>query len=72
MPCAFALQAVSVPARKWTSRVYLVESISSCYEQLISAPIREVSLSSAAQAAGLSQLHFQRLFRTIYGISPTM
>ena len=70
MPCAFALQACRVPARRWATRADLTVALEAGREHLETGPLQQVTPASAAHFAGISPFHFQRLFRSVYGVTP--
>jgi AraC family transcriptional regulator len=70
IPCAAAMAALGVPARRWTTRADLLKQLEKAVKHLDTAPLDEVSLTTAAEAAGLSEHHFLRLFKETRGTTP--
>ena len=70
MPCSFALQTSRVPACRWATRADLIVALEAGRSHLETSPLNEVSPASAARHAGLSVFHFQRVFRSVYGLTP--
>ena len=69
-PCAGALGAIGVSAKRWQTRVDLNELLVTA-KSLIESESTSSSLQEIAIKAGLSEFHFQRLFVERFGISPT-
>lgn len=70
-PCPAALGAFGVPARRWSTRADLYRQLEKGRLFLESRGC-SATLSEAADAAGLSEFHFARLFRETYQESPAV
>lgn len=69
-PCPAALGAIGVSAKRWNTRVDVFDQLCRAKELLESTTDRMVSLKEAAEAAGMSEFHFQRHFTETFGVSP--
>lgn len=65
-----ALAAMTVPARRWSTRADLILHLSKAETYLLEGPLDGSSISKAATEAGLSRHHFLRLFHEVYGVTP--
>lgn len=71
-PCPFAMAAIGVPARRWSTRTDLLKQLDKAREFLETCPVDSTRcLVEAAERAGLSVHHFLRLFHETYNITPT-
>lgn len=68
-PCPGALAAFGVPARRWATRTDLLSQLQ-IGRELLSRPGVSVQLRAVAAASNLSEYHFARLFREVYGEAP--
>ena len=69
-PCPFANAAMTVPSRRWATRLDLTSQLAKAETYIRACPLSEFSVERAAQVAGLSVHHFIRLFRSVYSQTP--
>lgn len=69
-PCAIGLSLSRVPAKRWATRTGVMECLLRAKEMLDACPAEAVSLESLAKEVGLSAFHLQKLFKSVYGVSP--
>ncbi|MBI5707414.1 MAG: helix-turn-helix transcriptional regulator [Armatimonadetes bacterium] len=70
-PCAIGLSLSRVPAKRWVTRTGVMECLLKAKEMLDACPSEAVSLESLAKEVGLSAFHLQKLFKSVYGVSPS-
>lgn len=70
IPCSAAFAAMGVPARRWTTRADLLKQVQKGRSYLDAAPLDEVCVTGAVEAAEMSRHHFLRLFREVHGVTP--
>lgn len=63
-------QLAAIPAAKRSTRLELLERVSRGREYLHACPEGTAMLADAAKAAAMSPFHFQRTFKTAFGVSP--
>lgn len=68
-PCAAALAASRLAARRWQTRVELFALLEQGRRKLADSPA-DAPLEVAADAATMSKYHFARHFREAYGETP--
>lgn len=69
-PCPFAIAAMTVPARYWNTRADLTHQLVKAEEFMLSCPLDDFRITSAAEHAGMSVYHFLRLFKEVYARTP--
>jgi len=69
-PCAFGFAMSKVPAKRWNTRADLYECLARARTRLDEQFREPLCLSELAAHAGVSQFHFQRLFKEFFGVSP--
>lgn len=70
-PCSFAMAAIGVPARRWTTRTDLLKQLDRARTFLDECPLDSSRcVGQAAEAAGLSLHHFLRLFHETFQVTP--
>jgi len=69
-PCAFGIAMSRVPAKRWNTRSDLFDCLKRAREHLDAHLAEPVPLTELAASVGVSQFHFQRLFKEYFGASP--
>jgi AraC-like DNA-binding protein len=69
-PCAFGFAMSKVPAKRWNTRADLYECLARARSVLDEQFREPLCLSDLSAHAGVSQFHFQRLFKEFFGVSP--